>query len=390
MKMLKVAVGHSEQIDAEDIMEEIVEQVEERLDGLTPQAGLMFAAVDFEYEEILSAIQEKWPGVQIIGCTTDGELTSQLGFAEDSISLALFASDTIDITTGVGRNVSQDIGKAAQEAVAQAKEGTTKDPAFAIITPVSLTTSSEQIVMSFREALGSDTMLFGANAADQWQLKETTQFYGGEAVMDAVPLILFSGPVVFSGGVHSGWKPIGKSGKVTKAEANTVFEIDGAPALEFYKNLLGPEAIPTGDRPLAVLTDEGGIACLRASVEQYDPETGSVTFFGDIAEGATVQITVANRNEILEGTRASVQQAHEAFPSGKTPDAAIFFSCAGRKLLLGTKTEEEYTILKEELGGEDIPAIGFYGYGEIGPAMEGDAGCEFHNETFVTVLIGSE
>ncbi|MGI9524265.1 MAG: FIST C-terminal domain-containing protein, partial [Hyphomicrobiaceae bacterium] len=65
-----------------------------------------------------------------------------------------------------------------------------------------------------------------------------------------------------------------------------------------------------------------------------------------------------------------------------------FFSCSGRKLLLGTQTGEEYKILRSELG-LDIPVVGFYGYGEIGPGFEDAAKCQFHNETFVTVLIGA-
>jgi len=44
--------------------------------------------------------------------------------------------------------------------------------------------------------------------------------------------------------------------------------------------------------------------------------------------------------------------------------AALFFSCAARKLLLGTRTEEELHVIRGALG-EDVPICGFYGYGEI-------------------------
>jgi hypothetical protein len=387
--MLKVAVGHSEQVDVEDILEEIFEQCEETLEGEAPQAGIVFAAVDLEYQEILSGIRNKWPDLQLVGCTTDGESSSRLGFVDDSVTLTLLCSDTIEITTGIGRGVSQDVEKATSEAVEQARNAATLEPGLCVITPASMTVSSEAIVNGVKQALGPDTPLYGANAGDQWQFVETFQFFNDEVLSDAVPLIMFSGPISISGAVQSGWKTIGSIGTVTKAEGNVVFEIDEQPALDFYRNLLGPDATPTGDRPLAILDANKEINRLRASIEAYDPETGSITFFGDFSVGDQVQVTVANRNEILDGTRASVRMARDSFPDGQAPEAVMFFSCSGRKLLLGTRTGEEYDILKEEIGA-DLPMFGFYGYGEIGPSITGESGCEFHNETFVTVLIGSQ
>jgi hypothetical protein len=386
--MLKVAVGHSEMVDVEDIMDEIVEQCEEQLDGESPKAGIIFAAVDLEYEDILSAIQDKWPGLQVVGCTTDGETSSELGFVDDSVSLTLFASDNIDITIGLGRDTSQDIQIAASEAYNQARSGTELTPGMCVVTPTSLTASAEQIVNAVKKAVGPDVPLFGASAGDQWRFQKTFQFFNGEVVEDAIPLILFSGPIQIASGTQSGWKTIGPVGKITKAEGNAIQQIDGGSALEFYKNLLGPEATPTGDRPLAILDADGNISRLRASNEMFDPETGEVTFFGEFSEGDNVQVTVANRNDILDGTRASVRRAKDGFSSDHAPEAAMVFSCSARKLLLGTRTGEEYEILKEEVGA-DIPVFGFYGYGEIGPALTGDSSCEFHNETFVTVLLGS-
>ena len=53
--------------------------------------------------------------------------------------------------------------------------------------------------------------------------------------------------------------------------------------------------------------------------------------------------------------------------------------------LLGSRTSEESRVLRETLG--DIPAIGFYGYGEIAP-LEARGPSFFHNETFVVLLLG--
>ena len=71
---------------------------------------------------------------------------------------------------------------------------------------------------------------------------------------------------------------------------------------------------------------------------------------------------------------------------GREPTAALFFSCAARKILLGTRTEEELKLIRGALG-DAVPACGFYGYGEISPQMGDPTGTKYHNESFVSLLL---
>ena len=66
----------------------------------------------------------------------------------------------------------------------------------------------------------------------------------------------------------------------------------------------------------------------------------------------------------------------------------LFFSCAGRKLLLGTRTTEEFGIIESVIGTQ-IPICGFYGYGEIGPRDTNDETSKYHNATFVSLIMGT-
>ena len=115
---------------------------------------------------------------------------------------------------------------------------------------------------------------------------------------------------------------------------------------------------------------------------------GDIKYFADVPEGARVQITIADRDAILNGCRESLEMAIQRYPEGKSPEAAVFFSCSARKLLLGTKTSEEYQILKEKID-PIVPMCGFYGYGEIGPIEGSSASAKFHNETFISLLLGT-
>ncbi len=385
--MFFVAVAHSEEFDVPFVLDDIQRQCAAQLAGRRPQAAILFAAIDIEHEALLAGLARLWPGLELIGCTTDGEISSIHGFREDSVSLILFGSDAVTIKAGLGRNAGADVDEACRQAVAGAALDAGQPAGFCIALPDSMTTSNQRIVTLLKHELGEDVPIFGGGAADQWRMKSTHQFFGSEVLSDAVPILVFSGPMRWSFAVASGWKPVGETGLVTRSNGPTVEEIDGKPSIEFFRRRLGEAASPTAEWPLAILGETGEVQYLRAPSGFADEGAGSTAHVGDVPQGALVQIAIANRDAILEGCRSAVQGAFAAYPHGKAPEAALIFSCAARKLLLGTRTSEEVSIVREILG-EDLPICGFYGYGEIGPPTA-TTSAQYHNETFVCLLIGN-
>ncbi len=386
--MLVAASGHSEDIDTLEAFAEVREQCEAALEGKPPQAGLLFAAIDFEHQELLDAINDAWPGIELIGCTTDGELSSCLGFREDSISLMLLASDTIDFASGLGRALSEDAQAACAQAAEQARAKTKLKPRLCITTPESLTISGQQTVEALRKALGEDVGLFGGRAADHRKYESTRQFCGREVVSDSVPILVLSGPLFYSIGVASGWKPIGDPGMITRARGDMVYEIDGAPAVEFYRGLLGKEFKLSPDIPLIILNAAGEPEYLRPSTGDIDDETGAIKYMSDVPEGVRVQVTVTDRAAILDGCEESVRKAMRGFSDIKRPEAGVIVSCSARRNLLGTKAPEEFRILREQVG-QDLPLCGFYSAGEIGPQKTDSSKSIMHYETFTMLLLGT-
>lgn len=386
--MFFAVAAQSEDIDARGVLEELLEQCRESLDDRVPRAGILFCTIDLEHDELVQGIDDAWPGIALIGCTTDGEFSSRLGYRDDSTVLMLFGSDSIEMTAGLGRDVSENIAAACAQAVAMASASITKSPSLCITLPESLTTSAQQIVESLRQNLGAEVPVLGATAGDAFKLTGTRQFCGREVCSDSVPILLLSGPLVYSVAIASGWKPMGEPGLVTRSDVTLVHEIDGCPAIEFYRQRLGAQSVPGPENPLAILDETGAVACLRATAEPHVRESGAINYLGDVREGAMVQITVADRNAILEGARESISKAFVDYPHGKTPAAALIFSCAARKLLLGTHTGEEIDIVQSVIGSQ-VPVCGFYGYGEIGPLDTKDPESKFHNETFVSLILGT-
>ena len=119
-----------------------------------------------------------------------------------------------------------------------------------------------------------------------------------------------------------------------------------------------------------------------------EDNSGAIVFIGEIPQGSKVQIATAQRGMILEGTKRSISEAKEKLPEGSKINGCLFVSCAGRKVLLGTQAEEEMKIAGNIIG-ENIPAAGFYSYGEVSPLKNESNNSMLHNQTFVTLLFAS-
>ena len=386
--MLFSVVGHSDDIDADGALVELIEQCAAELLDRTPQAGIMFAGHEMDHAVLLGGVCDAWPDIELIGCTTDGELSSRLGFRQDSVVLVLFGSDQIEFTAGLGQNLSGDVAGACGRAIDAARGKATQAPTICLALPESLTASGQAVVEALAETLGGDVPVFGATSGDGYELTKTFQFHGRDVYNDSVPVLLLSGPLVYSAAVESGWEPLGEPGMVTSSDYTLLYEIDGRPAMEFFRRFLGPDGAPTPEFPLAILDESGAVECLRTALSEHQDESGAIRFLSEVREGARVQITTADRAAILNGCSASVEKAFGDYPHGKSPEVALVFSCCCRRLLLGTRTKEEIGIVESVLGSE-FPVVGFYGYGEIGPPESSERVSRYHNETFVSLILGT-
>ena len=388
--MFRMAVGHSDDIDLDVALATVFEQCEAALAGAKPKAGLLMAAWEADHRSIVDAVRARYPGIELAGSTTAGEMSSVLGFQQDSIALTLFASDTVEITAGLGLGLGSDVRAATRAAVDQARAKATLDPSLCIAMPAIGLGEAGEILGGLREALGKDVPILGGGAAHEDpsqnpELGVSRQVVDDTLAEGAIAILLFSGPLEFSFGVQTGWRGVGQRSTVTRSSQSGVLEIGGRPAVEFFDRYLGRGDPPIGN-PLAVFETETPDFYLRTPTT-FDRDSGMVGFLGFIPEGATVQITVAATDEIVDGARASIADALASFPGGRTPDGALLYSCVTRRFLLGTRAGREIEQVREELG-PDVPVAGFYCVGEIAPMPLAD-GSQFHNATMVAVLLGA-
>ena len=203
---------------------------------------------------------------------------------------------------------------------------------------------------------------------------------------DALAILLFAGPVAFSFGVATGWRCVGPRAKATRTSEAGVLEIDGRPALEFYERYVG-DGQPPAANPLAVFEEPDSDRFYLRTPMAYDRELGSVAFFGDVPEGASIQLTMAGTDEIVEGARTSIADALAGFPKGARRTAP----CSSRAPLASSSWGREPAARSNwchEILGASVPIGGFYCQGEIAPLSSADL-TRFHNATMVSLLLGS-
>ena len=185
---------------------------------------------------------------------------------------------------------------------------------------------------------------------------------------------------------YGGWIPFGPERIITKSEGNILKEIDGQPALDWYKKYLGDKAnqLPQASLlyPLNVQEVDKSEPVVRTLLN-IDTEHQSMILAGDAPVGSSVQLMMASIDGIIDGAQKA---AEHALKHRKTkPKLALVVSCIGRKLIMNQRVEEEIEEVSSILGSE-TKIVGFYSYGEIAP-YPNQTGCELHNQTMTLTLI---
>jgi hypothetical protein len=109
----------------------------------------------------------------------------------------------------------------------------------------------------------------------------------------------------------------------------------------------------------------------------------TMTFAGDVPEGAYASLMRCNSDRLIEGASSAGRlAAPKAVGSGTTLVLAI--SCVGRRLVLGDRADEELEAVAEALP-PGATMVGFYSYGEIAPAGSGPA--DLHNQTMTLTSV---
>lgn len=357
------------------------------LEGRQAQWVLLFGAPSSGYEHALSDLRNKYPATPIIGCSTAGEICDVDVYDESLVATAVrFEHTEIEIALATVSSADDSYQAGTQ----LAKQLTNPRLSHVMVFSDGLNVNGTQLTSGLRDNLPSQVAVTGGLAGDGDRFKNTMIYSGHDVAINQIVAMGFYGDRLQVGyGSLGGWDSFGPLRRVTRAEGNVLYELDGQPALDLYKRYLGEHAsaLPSSALlfPLA-LHEDGAHDSVVRTILSVDEVHGSMTFAGDIPQEAKVRLMKANFDRLIDGAAGAAHAGLSKLKS-QTPQLAVLISCVGRKLVLKQRVEEEVESVRNVLGPQPV-LTGFYSYGEICP--HGEVGkCELHNQT-MTVTTFSE
>lgn len=248
--------------------------------------------------------------------------------------------------------------------------------------------NGSELVMGLQKYLPEKTIITGGLAGDGSKFQATLVGLNELPTEGRIVAIGFYGSgLKVTYGSAGGWDSFGPERLITKSKGNILFELDGKPALDIYKMYLGEYAaeLPGSGLlfPLSIRTADVHHSLVRTILSINDEEK-SLTFAGNMPEGAYAQLMKANLDRLIEGASNAAQNSLNKHQ----PELAILISCVGRKLVLDQRVEEEVEVIRA-IYGNDTAITGFYSYGEISPSFN-FMKCELHNQTMTITTFTEE
>jgi len=335
----------------------------------------------------LDAVRAAYPHALIAGCSTAGEIKGTQVRDNTLVTTAV----EFERTRVSGKCAPLPAGKHSFDVGEQLARSL--DPnglAHVLVLSEGVHVNGSDLVRGLTAHLPPTVRVTGGLSGDGDRFKETLLIFGDRVITRSVAVIGLYGESLRVGcGSLGGWDPFGPERLITRSRGNVLFELDGISALTLYKRYLGEHAsgLPaTGLLYPLTLRTQGHDAAVVRTILSVDEEDQSMTFAGDVPEGAYARLMKANFNRLVDGAAGAAKTCHEAIGSC-SPDLAVLISCVGRKMVLKQRIEEEVEAVRDVLGAGAV-LCGFYSYGEISPFTP-NARCELHNQT-MTITTFSE
>jgi hypothetical protein len=335
---------------------------------------------------LLKEVRGAWPKARIAGCSTSGEICGTRVEDETMVCTALQMGETrIE-----GSQVVVGAGVDSLEAGARLARALPKEElAHVFVLSDGKSINGSELVKGLSQNLPAGTTVTGGLAGDGERFGDTFVVWDGKAGKDTVAAVGFYGKALRVGCASmGGWDPFGPERLITKSRRNVLFEMDGRSALALYKQYLGDHAsgLPATGLlfPLSLRFQEGGRGLVR-TILAIDEKAQSLTFAGDVPEGAWARLMKANLDRLIDGASEAARASVVGGPGEHPPELAILISCVGRRMVLRQRVEEEVEGVRDAVGKAAV-LTGFYSYGEIAPFAPAGR-CELHNQTMTITTL---
>lgn len=353
------------------------------------QLLLIFGSKEFICnKEVFNKLKMSYPYADIIGGTTAGEIFNDQ--VNDNI-LTVTAICFKNTETKFFISELSDFNKCYEKGVGIAKTIPVEGLAHVFLIGEGININGSKLVQGFVNGLPEQVKITGGLAGDYEGYKETFVVANDYGKKNLIGVVAFYGDKLRIGyGSVGGFDTFGIERTVTKSKDNILYELDGKPILDLYKEYLGEYAskLPVSGLffPLNIRSSDNKYNYVR-TVASVDEESKSLTFAGDVPEGYYGKLMRANFNNLINGSMKAAENSINSVDC-KNVKLAILVSCRGRRVILNQMIDEELEVVRNVLG-DNVTFTGFYSNGEIAPSSKKHV-TEFHNQTMTITLMGEE
>lgn len=355
----------------------------------------MFASVGYKQAELLQVVREATGHAPLLGCSGAGIIAR--GEADEgnfSVAVLVLSSDELRFQHGLTRGLADDpagVGRTIAETIAPQVAA---DSQGLFIFPDGLTCNFDALLRGLNEGLLAERPLplIGGLAGENWTMGKTFQYYNDEVISDGVAWALVSGSAQVFSVLSHGCVPIGAERKVTKSAGNVIYEIDDKPVLDVLREYLTVEEVEQWLKASTNLSLGFKAPSHLKAQDEYivrfmptrNPEDGSVQIYTEVPAGTSVWMTRRDYDKVASGVNTMGDQILARL--GDAPPKLVFhFDCAGRgKVIFRDDQKLQLLRMLQDKFGPEVPWIGLYTYGEIGPVGDYNA---FHNYTAVLTVV---
>jgi hypothetical protein len=372
---------------------EAVSEARKGLGSRKPDFGFVFAGPDHNLSTLMSGARAAADGASLLGCTTAGEFTEE-GLTHGAAVVLLVAADETDHRVAFAPGLKQDPVQAAaaigREFPAAQQDATSRRrlASTTVLLTDGLAGTAEHALTLLGDSTGFAQQIVGGAAGDEGRFRETTVAAGTMTGPDAMAALHVFSQKSWGVGVGHGLRPASAKMHVTRAHASVLYEIDGRPAFDVYRDHAasrGESLTPANAGPF-LIGNELGVYLFdrlhRARAPLGVNPDGSLRMAADVPEGASICILDGEPESMVSAAREAAQEAAHRL-EGHPAAGVLVFDCVCRGMILKSEFRREIDAVRGVFG--EVPVAGFLTYGEIaryGGKLDG-----WHNATAVVVAI---
>ncbi|HEY3307275.1 MAG TPA: FIST N-terminal domain-containing protein [Desulfuromonadaceae bacterium] len=391
-----VGVGCSLKKNPEEAGQEAVLKALEQCGLAKPDFIFAFATVGYDQQILIRAIRSTVPDVPLSGCSGEGIITQDMA-AETNFCVCVMAisSDELRFDNLRVKEIIHGADLGGERLAEDIKPLISADNIACFLFADGLVFDFDPFLAAFEKSLNRESRLpfFGGLASDNLISRKTYQYHNDEVFSQGISCVLMSGRGEVAAGISHGCVPIGTKHTITRSKGNIIYEIDNIPVLELLKDYVEEDLTSQWNKLslnlcLGFKTPENIAKFYGEYIVRYmmgkDDREGCVTIQSDVRDGDELWIVRRDKELIRDGLQAISRQIKDKMGTRK-PSFIMQFECMGRGKVVFREQEKIDLIrsLQAELGA-DIPWIGFYTYGEIGPVSNYNC---IHNFTAVVAAV---